>query len=82
METECQGSIPSHRLRKIRDFSEIMRQWGQQFQRNFNQTELGRIIYAGGDDFLGIVYNSQFPDPQLDSIEIDRVLHWLQTPHK
>ncbi len=55
---------------KIRDFSEIMRQWGQKFQRDFNQTELGRIIYAGGDDFLGIVYNSQFPDPQLDSIEI------------
>jgi CRISPR-associated protein Cmr2 len=43
-----------------------MRQWGQQFQRDFNQTELGRIIYAGGDDFLGIVYNSQFPDLQLD----------------
>ena len=64
---------------KIRDFSKIMRQWGQQFQRDFNQTELGRIIYAGGDDFLGIVYNSQFPDPQLDSIEIDRVFHWLQT---
>jgi len=79
METECQGSIPSHRLRKIRDFSEIMRQWGQKFQRDFNQTELGRIIYAGGDDFLGIVYNSQFPDPQLDSIDLDRVFHWLQT---
>jgi CRISPR-associated protein Cmr2 len=82
METECQGSIPSHRLRKIRDFSEIMRQWGQKFQRKFNQTELGRIIYAGGDDFLGIVYNSQFPDPQLNSIDLDRVFHWLQTPHK
>ena len=64
---------------KIRDFSEIMRQWGQKFQRDFNQTELGRIIYAGGDDFLGIVYNSQFPDPQLDSIDLDRVFHWLQT---
>jgi CRISPR-associated protein Cmr2 len=82
METECQGSIPSHRLRKIRDFSEIMRQWGQKFQRDFNQTELGRIIYAGGDDFLGIVYNSQFPGPQLNSIDLDRVFHWLQTPHK
>ena len=38
-------------------FSEAMRTWGSTFKRNFPQ-DLGRVVYAGGDDFLGVVYHS------------------------
>ncbi|TAO00534.1 MAG: CRISPR-associated protein Cmr2 [Phormidium sp. SL48-SHIP] len=42
--------------RTLKDFSEEMRHWGKQFEQNFPKS-LGRVIYAGGDDFLGVVYD-------------------------
>ncbi|UBF24353.1 hypothetical protein K9N68_21940 [Kovacikia minuta CCNUW1] len=36
---------------EIATFSTTMRQWGNTLQRTFRN---GRIIYAGGDDFLGV----------------------------
>lgn len=38
-------------------FSKAMRQWGETFKHQFPR-ELGRVIYAGGDDFLGILYSN------------------------
>lgn len=61
----------------LRKFSVIMRRWGQQFERNFPQ-DLGRIVYAGGDDFLGVIYNRHFPKNSQDSISGKRVLEWLE----
>jgi len=55
-------------------FSRLMRQWGQEFkaqqwdqQRQINISKYlpnghGRLIYAGGDDFMGVIYR---PDRQL-----------------
>jgi CRISPR-associated protein Cmr2 len=40
---------------KITEFSEEMLKWGETLKSNFNKN-LGRIIYAGGDDFLGVFY--------------------------
>jgi CRISPR-associated protein Cmr2 len=46
-------------------FSTLMRNWGQTLQQKFepdkdrnndNREGFGRIIYAGGDDFLGVFY--------------------------
>ncbi len=36
-------------------FSQAMRQWGEKFKDQFPKDQ-GRIVYAGGDDFLGIFY--------------------------
>lgn len=36
-------------------FSKAMRDWGQEFKQKFPR-EWGRVIYAGGDDFLGVFY--------------------------
>lgn len=47
--------------RAISDFSDRMREWGASFQKNF---QLGRIIYAGGDDFLGVIYNTDPKTPR------------------
>lgn len=47
---------------KIYRFSEIIRTWGKDFQKEF-PPELGGIVYAGGDDFLGIIYSSEYESP-------------------
>ncbi|NJK68880.1 MAG: CRISPR-associated protein [Microcoleus sp. CSU_2_2] len=44
--------------KEIRDFSLEMREWGQDLKDN-QQNYLpgkGRMVYAGGDDFLGVLY--------------------------
>jgi CRISPR-associated protein Cmr2 len=41
----------------INEFSTTMRKWGQSFQQN--PPEFCRVVYAGGDDFLGIFYDSK-----------------------
>ena len=38
-------------------FSNAMRTWGGTFKRDFPK-DLGRVVYAGGDDFLGIFYRA------------------------
>ncbi|USR91706.1 CRISPR-associated protein Cmr2 [Phormidium yuhuli AB48] len=43
---------------RLKDFSQAMRDWGKQFEQEFPKS-LGRVIYAGGDDFLGVVYDSR-----------------------
>ncbi|MGB5970522.1 MAG: type III-B CRISPR-associated protein Cas10/Cmr2 [Spirulinaceae cyanobacterium] len=48
----------------LRRFSHALRDWGKRFQEFF-PSRLGRVIYAGGDDFLGVIYskkiNQQIP---------------------
>jgi CRISPR-associated protein Cmr2 len=43
------------------DFSEQMRQWGQEFGQkpDLFPDGKGRVIYAGGDDFLGVLYSEK-----------------------
>jgi CRISPR-associated protein Cmr2 len=50
----------------ISDFSHALRQWGRDFQTDFN---LGRIVYAGGDDFFGVMYGTE-KKPQRDGAEV------------
>ena len=61
---------------QIKNFSDAMRTWGKQFDERFNlKQKIGRIVYAGGDDFLGIIYsnNPQKPISPLIAYE------WLLT---
>ncbi len=58
--------------RDITQFSELMRNWGKALEGNrelFPQGK-GRVIYAGGDDFLGVLYSE---DPQIEGVNPDPV---------
>ena len=43
-----------------KEFSKGMRDWGRLFKANKDRKALsyGRVIYAGGDDFLGVMYRT------------------------
>ena len=57
----------------VKKFSQDMREWGKNFYRDFPQ-DLGRVIYAGGDDFLGVIYSEQHED----EIQPQRAFDWLK----
>ena len=56
----------------LNNFSEAMRNWGRNFIKDFPK-DLGRVVYAGGDDFLGVIYSSK-PEKPPEPIE---ALEWL-----
>lgn len=62
---------------QIKQFSNAIRQWGEQFRQNF-PSDLGRIVYAGGDDFLGVIYNNNKDSNQLKKAAFE----WLLTLKK
>lgn len=56
----------------ISRFSCDMRDWGKNFADGFKakniaddskETNIGRVIYAGGDDFLGVIYSDNSKNP-------------------
>ncbi|MEM9542321.1 MAG: type III-B CRISPR-associated protein Cas10/Cmr2 [Cyanobacteria bacterium P01_E01_bin.42] len=51
--TNCDDLLP--------EFSERMRNWGKAFQEGFEK-RFGRVVYAGGDDFLGVLYHPDFAE--------------------
>lgn len=64
------------RDKKIKDFTEEMREWGAKFYAEFPE-DLGRVVYAGGDDFLGIIYNPRFDHPNQKAISGQEIIDWL-----
>ena len=54
-------------VEQFHHFSHQMRQWGKSLKQTFDQ-RLGRIIFAGGDDFLGVFYPSKNPTAAIDWI--------------
>ncbi len=52
-------------VERLHTFSHHMRQWGTSLKQSFDQ-RFGRIIFAGGDDFLGIFYPAARPTAALD----------------
>ena len=50
---------------EIKNFSHSLRDWGRKFQADF---KLGRVVYAGGDDFFGVMYGTD-KNPQRDGVE-------------
>jgi len=50
---------PSSEADNIRKFSKALREWGKNtLEASINQN-IGRIIYAGGDDFLGVFFDNK-----------------------
>jgi CRISPR-associated protein Cmr2 len=67
---------------KIKNFTQEMRKWGKNFTTEFNQKDIGRVVYAGGDDFFGVIYNRDFgkknhPKNQ-DLIDTLEIHEWLK----
>ncbi|WP_017655702.1 Cas10/Cmr2 second palm domain-containing protein [Fortiea contorta] len=57
---------------ELKKFSQAMRNWGKDFNRDFPR-EIGRIVYAGGDDFLGVIYSEKDREP----ITAKQAFAWL-----
>ncbi|BAZ88916.1 Cas10/Cmr2 second palm domain-containing protein [Cylindrospermopsis raciborskii] len=52
----------------LEEFSHAMQKWGDNFQKKFGDDTpgvQGRVIYAGGDDFLGVIYSTNPKKPIL-----------------
>ena len=62
---------------ELKAFSNAMRQWGKDFKEQFSKN-LGRVVYAGGDDFMGVIYSK---DPQ-EPIPEKQALQWLMGLNK
>lgn len=61
----------------LKHFSNAMRNWGRDFKRKF-PPDLGRVVYAGGDDFLGVIYSKNPKEP----ISTLAALNWLMGLNK
>ncbi len=59
----------------LNEFSHAMMNWGKNLQRQlpYSKNRDGRIIYAGGDDFLGVFYRNA-PETKLTAAEC---LQWF-----
>jgi CRISPR-associated protein Cmr2 len=50
---------------EMKAFSTQMRKWGQSLKGDFEEKQ-GRIVFAGGDDFLGVFYPASKPTAAMD----------------
>ncbi|MCG6133964.1 MAG: CRISPR-associated protein Cmr2 [Nostoc sp. LLA-1] len=62
---------------ELEKFSYAMRNWGENFEKTFPE-DIGRVVYAGGDDFLGIIYSKNPAKP----IKPLQAFDWLMTLNK
>lgn len=59
---------------EVQSFSRNLRIWGKAFHDDFNdKLKLGRVVYAGGDDFLGVMYGT-LDEPQRKGEEVIQFL--------
>ncbi|MEG4588956.1 type III-B CRISPR-associated protein Cas10/Cmr2 [Microcoleus sp. MOSTC5] len=76
---ENDGNKQEHDLK---NFSELMREWGKGFQykKDLFPQGKGRVIYAGGDDFLGVLYSEEMKKPEKpEKVKPIEALNWLLT---
>ncbi len=66
-----QSLTPEEEPIKIKEFSLEMREWGRMLKRRQRHylKDKGRMIYAGGDDFLGVLYDSEQQIPALECLQ-------------
>ncbi|MGG6294962.1 Cas10/Cmr2 second palm domain-containing protein [Leptolyngbya sp. AN02str] len=61
-------------------FSELVRNWGQKFedQKGLFPKAKGRVIYAGGDDFMGVLYNEDTEtEEKPEKLKPIEIRNWL-----
>lgn len=68
------------RVKELKEFTKLMREWGKEFKKNqelFPQGK-GRVIYAGGDDFLGVLYSKEsYTEEKPEQVKPIEALNWL-----
>lgn len=60
---------------EVRNFSYNLRTWGREFHRGF---KLGRVVYAGGDDFFGVMFGTNEEEAERRRTEVLDFLIELQ----
>ncbi len=66
----------------VTDFSQKLRNWGKQFQDSFHRKHLGRVVYAGGDDFLGVMYGIRNGTEEERQRKGSEAINWLISLHQ
>ncbi len=64
----------------LKKFTELMRKWGKDFQgkQDLFPGGKGRVIYAGGDDFLGVLYGQETQKGETpEKVKPIEALNWL-----
>ncbi|MBW4549361.1 MAG: CRISPR-associated protein Cmr2 [Symplocastrum torsivum CPER-KK1] len=67
---------------ELKRFTELIRQWGKDFQakQDLFPEGKGRVIYAGGDDFLGVLYSEETKTQEKpEKVKPIEALQWLLT---
>jgi CRISPR-associated protein Cmr2 len=67
---------------ELKRFTHLMRDWGREFQdkKDLFPGGKGRVIYAGGDDFLGVLYSEQTKKSEKpEKVKPIEALNWLLT---
>jgi CRISPR-associated protein Cmr2 len=69
---------PQQRDRDLTRFTELMRNWGQEFKdkKDLFPQGKGRVIYAGGDDFLGVLYSEEPQNNQEKPEKVKPIEAW------
>lgn len=65
---------------QLQSFTHLMRDWGRDLYRKKDlfPDNKGRIIYAGGDDFMGVLYSPRSEtEQQPEKLKPTEVLNWL-----
>ncbi|HBK63221.1 MAG TPA: CRISPR-associated protein, partial [Cyanobacteria bacterium UBA11166] len=67
-----QSLKPEEEAQKLKEFSKEMRNWGKTLRKQQDRylKGKGRMIYAGGDDFLGVLYKANQQIPALECLEL------------
>jgi CRISPR-associated protein Cmr2 len=73
---------PEKRDQSLKLFTERMRTWGREFKEKedlFPQGK-GRVVYAGGDDFLGVLYSEEPQNQEKpEKVKPIEAWNWLRT---
>ena len=75
---ERNSDNPTKRDQDLTRFTKLMRNWGQEFKDKkdlFSQGK-GRVIYAGGDDFLGVLYSEEPQNKQEAPQKVKPIEAW------
>ncbi|WP_293127653.1 type III-B CRISPR-associated protein Cas10/Cmr2 [Microcoleus sp. bin38.metabat.b11b12b14.051] len=69
----------------LKIFSDLMRRWGNEFQekQDLFPEGKGRVIYAGGDDFFGVLYSEETKTQETpEKVKPIEAFNWLLTLEK
>jgi CRISPR-associated protein Cmr2 len=75
---ERNSNHSTKRDQDLTHFTELMRDWGTQFkeQKDLFPQGKGRVIYAGGDDFLGVLYSEEAQQGQESPEKVKPIEAW------